>query len=84
MERFDKERKVNMEDKDKEFSFMGVRHPNPVKCRTCMNSNGEPPFEDSPEKSYCMVFRRKDGNKKPKEVLWEGKDCKYYKEASQK
>lgn len=69
-----KEKKSNLQTVD---SF-GCKPINPKMCRTCRFSRGDPPFEDSPEKSNCMIYSREDGEEKPPEVYFDGGDCEYY------
>ena len=56
----------------------GCKPINPKQCKTCRFSKGEPPFEDSPEKSYCMIYSREDSEQKPPEVYFDGGECEYY------
>lgn len=51
---------------------------NPRMCKTCRFAHGDPPFEDMPEKSYCMIYSRANGEQKPHEVYYEGAECEYY------
>lgn len=51
---------------------------NPRACKTCLFSHGNPPFEDAPEKKYCMIYSRDEGEQKPPEVYFDGEDCEYY------
>lgn len=51
---------------------------NPEFCKTCEFSHGDPPFEDSPMKAYCMIYSRELGLSKPKSVYFDGARCKYY------
>lgn len=57
----------------------GCRKINPKMCRSCRFSHGDPPFEDAPEKSYCMIYSRDSGEQKPPDVYYEGAECEYYK-----
>lgn len=61
---------------EQDFSGMGKK---PRLCMTCANSNGKPPWADSPMKSYCMAYPREDGMRKPPEVYYEGGDCDFYR-----
>lgn len=56
----------------------GCKPINPKMCKTCRFSQGEPPFEDAPEKSYCMIYSHDEGERKPPEVYYDGGDCEYY------
>lgn len=56
----------------------GCKPINPKMCKTCRFSRGDPPFEDRPEKAYCMIYSRADGEEKPAEVYYDGGDCLYY------
>ena len=58
--------------------IFGCKPINPRMCRTCRFSRGDPPFEDKPEKSSCMIYSRKDGEEKPPEIYFNGGDCEYY------
>ena len=51
---------------------------NPKACKTCRFSKGKPPFEDAPEKAYCMIYSRDDGEEKPDNVYYHGGKCEYY------
>ena len=57
---------------------IGVTHPNPVYCRSCRFAHGPAPFADTPEKAYCLIYRREDGQIKPNSVSYEGQPCKFY------
>ena len=48
----------------------GFKKANPKWCKSCRFSHGEPPFEDKPEKSYCMIYSRESGEQKPAEVYY--------------
>lgn len=56
----------------------GCNKINPRMCKTCRFSHGEPPFEDSPMKSNCMIYSRDSGEEKPPEVYFDGGECEYY------
>lgn len=56
----------------------GVRGRNPRACRSCRFSHGDPPFEDSPEKAYCRIYSRDEGEQKPPEIYYDGKDCPHW------
>ncbi len=56
----------------------GCLKRNPRKCRTCANAHGPAPWEDSPDKSYCMAYERRLGNIKPDAVYFDGADCPFY------
>lgn len=58
----------------------GYLKRNPVWCKTCKHSHGDNAFENKPEKAYCIVYNRNRGIMKPDEVLFFGKECKYYEE----
>lgn len=58
--------------------LFGGRHVHPdIVCIGCMFSHGDPPFADSPQKSYCKVYRREDGMMKPKDVYFDGAPCEH-------
>ena len=57
---------------------LGCTQPNPVWCRTCLFSHGEPPFEDLPEKAYCKIYSKDEGEGKPPEVYFDGEECEFY------
>lgn len=61
-----------------EASFSG-KPCNPATCMTCLNANGEPPWADSPMKSYCLAFPREDGARKPPSVYYDGGPCEFYR-----
>lgn len=52
---------------------------NPAYCMTCANAYGQPPFEDAPEKGFCAAFPHNKGIVKPREVFFDGAECKFYK-----
>jgi hypothetical protein len=47
-------------------------------CQTCMLAHGEPPWADSPDKSYCQIYERDAGKSKPVDVEYKGAPCEYY------
>ncbi len=53
-------------------------------CRTCVWSKGPAPFEDAPEKNYCLVYRKKDIIGKPDDVYHEGAECEYHMTEAEK
>lgn len=57
----------------------GVKGPNPTRCMTCVNANGEPPWADKPTKSYCLAYPREEGRRKPVDVYYDGADCPLYR-----
>lgn len=59
-------------------ALWGCATINPKACRSCRFAKGEPPFEDAPEKAYCMIYSRDEGEAKPPEVYYDGKQCEYY------
>lgn len=61
---------------DERLSF---KQANPVMCMTCLNANGEPPWADKPTKSYCLAYRREDGDRKPPSVYYDGGPCAFYR-----
>lgn len=61
---------------------LGYKTANPVACMTCLNSMGEPPWADSPNKSYCVAFPREEGRRKPPEVYYDGSDCPMHRPRS--
>lgn len=75
-----RQEKSNLQQND----VFGCKAINPKKCKTCRFSHGDPPFEDAPEKMYCMIFSRDEGEQKPPEVYYEGADCDYYKKDTRK
>lgn len=56
----------------------GCRSINPISCQTCMFAHGKPPFEDLPNKAYCMIYSKDDGEAKPPEVYYDGEECEFY------
>lgn len=69
-----KQKKSNLQTEE----IFGCAKINPKYCKTCRFSHGKPPFEDAPEKSYCMIYSKDDGERKPPEVYYEGAKCEYY------
>lgn len=69
-----KQEKSNLQQNET-GGFMTI---NPKQCKTCRFSHGKPPFEDTPEKSYCMIYSKEDGERKPPEVYYDGADCEFY------
>lgn len=63
---------------DSENASFGCNKINPKYCRTCIFKNGEPPFADSPEKVFCMIYTYENGVSKPKAVYYDGQLCEYY------
>lgn len=57
---------------------IGCRGINPKYCRSCRFSRGTAPFENGPEKAYCMIFSRNEGEAKPPEVYYDGEPCEFY------
>lgn len=68
------EKKSNLQTSEN----FGCKPINPKMCKTCRFAHGKPPFEDAPEKRYCMIFSRDDGEQKPPDVYYEGAECEYY------
>lgn len=64
-------------------SPMGCSGRKPEWCMTCDYSNGEPPWADSPLKSYCVMFPREEGLRKPASVYYEGAECEFYRRERQ-
>ena len=56
----------------------GCNTINPKYCKTCIFSHGQPPFEDAPEKSCCMIYSNERGLTKPDNVYYEGGLCEYH------
>ena len=50
-------------------------------CMSCAYADGEPPWADSPLKSYCVMYARGDGRQKPPEVYYDGAECEFYRRA---
>jgi hypothetical protein len=69
-----KENKGNLQTNE----VFGCLPINPKQCKSCRFSHGKPPFEDAPEKSYCMIYSRDDGEQKPDDVYYHGGDCEFY------
>lgn len=67
----------NLHGEAQGFACIGT---NPAKCMTCLNANGEPPWEDGPKKSYCLAYPRDEGERKPVDVYYHGADCKFYRQ----
>lgn len=68
------ERQTNLQQPE----TFGCRKINPAFCRSCRFSKGKPPFEDGPEKAYCMIYSREEGEAKPEDVYYDGARCDYY------
>ncbi len=51
--------------------------------KTCIFSKGDPPFEDRPEKAYCMIYSREQGVGKPYDVYYEGGLCEFYNDGKE-
>lgn len=64
--------------KDSEGASWGCAKINPKWCKSCRFAHGNPPFEDLPEKAYCQIYTRADGEAKPPEVYYDGAKCEYY------
>lgn len=64
--------------KEVKQEIFGTNKINPEQCKSCIFSKGEPPFEDSPMKNYCMIYTRESGRSKPKTVYFKGARCEYY------
>lgn len=60
---------------DENMHMTGAIRPNPVWCKTCLWSHGEPPFADEPDKANCMVY---ENVFKPRGVLFDGEECEFY------
>ena len=70
--------------KEAENESWGCGSINPKFCQSCMFSHGEAPFADAPEKAYCMIYNHENGEGKPPEVYYDGKECEYYNKAPEK
>lgn len=53
---------------------------NPAWCKKCRFAHGKPPFEDMPEKQYCMIYTHDSGETKPQDVFRNGAECEYFVE----
>ena len=51
---------------------------NPAWCRKCLFAHGEAPFEDTPEKRWCEMYRHNNNEQKPSEVYYEGAECEFF------
>ena len=69
--------KLRIEGGDGEV--IGCTGRNPRWCMTCAYSNGEPPWADSPLKSYCVMYPREEGRQKPSAVYYDGAECEFYR-----
>lgn len=78
---------VAMADKNKKkrdgTERWGCNTINPKFCKTCIFSKGDPPFEDRPEKAYCMIYSREQGVGKPYDVYYEGGLCEFYNDGKE-
>ena len=70
-----------MSNIDEDFGCIGI---DPRHCMDCVNANGEPPWADSPLKSYCLAFPREEGARKPPSVYYDGGPCEFHRGASWK
>ena len=62
----------------------GCQGPHPdIVCKTCAFANGDPPFENDPQKANCMVYTRESGTIKPAAVYYDGAKCEYHKTAEE-
>jgi len=73
-----------MKEERKEYDvgkeIHGVVRGNPVYCKTCVFSHGNTPFDSDYTKAHCQIFTDEEGEIKPKEVYFDGKECEYYVE----
>lgn len=67
-------------ENDKGTEWHGIVNPNPVYCKTCVFSHGKTPFDDTYMKAHCQIFTDEEGEIKPREVYFEGKECEFYVE----
>ena len=58
---------------------IGCTHPNPVYCKKCAFSHGST-TAIAPIKPHCLMYPP-DGSLKPRSVLFEGKECVFFKPA---
>lgn len=59
--------------KDEEAAMTGAIQPDPVQCKTCLHvAEGEL----GPYKGFCDMYL----DDKPKDVLFDGKNCDFYEE----
>lgn len=68
---------------DSEHATFGCKKINPKFCKMCIFSKGDPPFEDRPEKAYCMIYSREQGVGKPYDVYYEGGLCEFYNDGKE-
>ncbi len=62
----------------KEPQVFGGKRVNPnIVCIGCRFAYGEPPFEDTPFKSYCEMYPRAGVEQKPNDVYFDGAKCPY-------
>lgn len=59
--------------------IIGWKTCNARACETCLNAHGEPPWADSPRKSYCVAYPREEDMRKPPSVYYDGADCEFYR-----
>lgn len=48
-------------------------------CHGCAFAHGPAPFEDKPDKVSCIVYTREMDLSKPREVLYDGAPCKFFR-----
>ncbi|SEA05772.1 hypothetical protein SAMN04515656_10335 [Eubacterium aggregans] len=62
----------------KEPQVFGGKHVNDnIVCIGCRYAYGEPPFEDTPQKSNCEMYPDYSGETKPNDVYFDGAPCPY-------
>lgn len=47
-------------------------------CRGCLFAHGPAPFEDAPDKVYCLIYRRGESTGKPSVILFDGAPCEHF------
>lgn len=73
----------NLSNENKEI--FGGRHVHPnIVCKNCVYAHGPAPFEDDPEKAYCLVYSRAKTTGKPNEIYFDGEDCEYHTTEAEK
>ena len=58
---------------------MGGRPAACKACHGCLFAHGPAPFEDAPDKVYCLIYPRDLGAMKPSDVLFDGAPCEHFR-----
>lgn len=58
---------------------MGGKPADCKACQRCLFAHGPAPFEDAPDKAYCLIYRRGESTGKPCAVLFDGSPCGHFR-----